>query len=90
MKKALSTLSLGFNMRSFAREFLQGTWMGISRASLANFPGITAKTYANAYEHVLFHAHENFSSVSKLQQLDARMGVANYSLSNISRKRKIN
>lgn len=89
-KHALSAMALGFNPRSFAREFLQGTWMGISRAKLNNVPGIDAKTYAAAYEHVLFHAHENFSSVSKLQQLDARFGIANYSLNNISRKRRLN
>ena len=90
MKKGLSTLALGFNPRSFVREFLQGTWMGISRATITDFPGINAKTYKDAYEYVLFHAHENFSSVSKLQQLDARYGIANYSLTNISRKRKLN
>lgn len=90
MKKGLSALALGFNPRSFVREFLQGTWMGISRAKLSNFPGINEKTYKDAYEYVLLHAHENFSSVSKLQQLDARYGIANYSLTNISRKRKLN
>lgn len=90
MKKGLSALALGLNPRSFVREFLQGTWMGISRATITDFPGINAKTYKDAYEYVLFHAHENFSSVSKLQQLDARYGIANYSLTNISRKRKLN
>ena len=43
-----------------------------------------------AYEHVLTNAYKNFSSVSKLQQLDAHFGVANFSLNNVSRKRKIN
>lgn len=90
MKKGLSTLSLGFNMRSFVREFMQGTWMGISRAGLNNLPGVSEKTYVAAYEHVLTEAYHNFSSVSKLQQLDAHFGVANYSLNNMSRKRRIN
>lgn len=90
LKKGLSTLSLGFNMRSFVREFMQGTWMGISRAGLNNLPGVTEKTYLAAYEHVLTNAYKNFSSVSKLQQLDAHFGVANYSLNNLSRKRRIN
>lgn len=90
LKKGLSTLSLGFNMRSFIREFLQGTWMGISRSGLNNLPGVSEKTYLAAYEHVLTNAYKNFSSVSKLQQLDAHFGVANHSLNNISRKRRIN
>ena len=89
VKKGLSYMSLGFNMRSFLREFLQGTWMGISRAGLDNMPGITKETYMKAYEYVLMHAHENFSSVSLLQQMDAHYGVANYSLGNISRKRRL-
>lgn len=90
LKKITSTLSLGFNLRSFVREFFQGTWMGISRAGLNNLPGVSEKTYVSAFEHVLTEAHKNFSSVSKLQQLDARFGVANYSLNNMSRKRRIN
>lgn len=90
LKKGLSTMSLGFNMRSFVREFLQGTWMGINRAGLNNLPGVSEKTYLAAYEHVLTNAYKNFSSVSKLQQLDAHFGVANFSLNNVSRKRKIN
>lgn len=89
IKKCLSYMSLGFNMRSFLREFLQGTWMGISRAGLDNMPGITKETYMKAYEYVLLHAHENFSSVSLLQQIDAHYGVANYSLGNIARKRRL-
>lgn len=83
-------MSLGFNPRSFLREFLQGTWMGISRAGLNNIPGITKETYMKAYEYVLGNAYKNFSSVSLLQQLDARCGVANYSLNNIHRKRRLN
>ena len=90
LKKGLSTLSLGLNMRSFVREFMQGTWMGLSRAGLNNLPGVTQATYVAAYEHVLTNAYKNFSSVSKLQQLDAHFGVANYSLNNMSRKRRIN
>lgn len=90
IKHGLSFMALGFNLRSFTREFLQGTWMGINRAGLNNMPGINEKTYLAAYEHVLMNAHKNFSSVSLLQQLDARYGVANYSLNNISRKRRLN
>ncbi len=63
--------------------------MGISRAGLDNMPGITKETYMKAYEYVLLHAHENFSSVSLLQQIDAHYGVANYSLGNIARKRRL-
>lgn len=90
IKRGLSFMSLGFNPRSFLREFLQGTWMGISRAGLNNIPGITKETYMKAYEYVLGNAYKNFSSVSLLQQLDARCGVANYSLNNIHRKRRLN
>lgn len=89
IKKGLSFMSLGFNARSFLREFLQGTWMGISRAGLNNMPGVTRETYVKAYEFVLKEAHKNISSVSLLQQLDARFGVANYSLGNIYRKRRL-
>ena len=88
VKRGLSFMALGFNPRSFLREFLQGTWMGFSRAGLT-FPGVNKKTYVDAYEYVLGKAHKNFSSVSLLQQMDARFGVANYSINNIHRKRRL-
>lgn len=89
IKKGLSFMSLGFNMRSFVREFLQGTWMGVSRARYDTMPGVNKKTYTAGYEYVLANAYKNFNSVSLLQQLDALYGVANYSIGNIARKRRL-
>ena len=90
VKKGLSMLALGVNFRSFLRETLQGAFMGFSRSVVEQIPGITWDTYLDAFEYVTQEVPKNIDSVSLLQQLDARYGVANYSLNNIARKSKLN
>ena len=83
-------LQLGFNFRSFFRELFQGTWMGLSRSGVELLPGITLKTYTEGALHVVTNAHKNFSNVSLLQQLNSQYGMANYSMGNIARQRRMN
>jgi hypothetical protein len=63
--------------------------MGASRARHSSMPGVNKETYIKGYMYVLKEAPKNFSSVSLLQQLDAQMGIANYSVGNIARKRRL-
>lgn len=90
VKSGFSMLQLGFNFRSFFRELFQGTWMGLSRSGVELLPGITLKTYTEGALHVVTNAHKNFSNVSLLQQLNSQYGMANYSMGNIARQRRMN
>lgn len=90
VKAGLSKLALGFNFRSFFRELFQGTWMGLSRSGVELMPGINIDTYTNGALHVVTKAHKNFSNVSLLQQLNSQYGMANYSMGQIARQRRMN
>lgn len=89
IKRGLSTLQLGFNMRSFVRETLQGTWMGITRSGLKPIDGLNFENYAKATTFVIQEAHKNFSSTSLLQQLNSIYGMANQSLGQLAGQRKL-
>lgn len=90
MKSAFSTLTLGLSVRSFLREILQGTWIGLSRSGVEVIDGVNMKTYIKGATHVIQEAHKNITNVSLLQQLNALYGMANYSLNNIPYMRKSN
>ena len=90
VKSLLSKLQLGFNFRSFFRELFQGTWMGLSRSSVQMLPGVDAETYSWAATYVAKESWKNFSNVSLLQQMNSQYGMANYSMSNIARQRRMN
>lgn len=90
IKAGLSKLALGFNFRSFFRELFQGTWMGLSRSGVSLMPGINIDTYTNGALHVVTKAYKNFSNVSLLQQLNSQYGMANYSMGQIARQRRMN
>ena len=90
LKSGFSKLQLGFNFRSFFRELFQGTWMGLSRSGVELMPGVNIDTYTNGALHVVTQAHKNFSNVSLLQQLNSQYGMANYSLGQIARQRRMN
>ena len=90
IKAGFSKLALGFNFRSFFRELFQGTWMGLSRSGAQLLSGVNADTYTKAALHVVTNAHKNFSNVSLLQQLNSQYGMANYSMGQIARQRRMN
>ena len=90
LKSGFSKLQLGFNFRSFFRELFQGTWMGMSRSGIELLPGVDVKTYTEGALHVVTNAHKNFSNVSLLQQLNSQYGMANYSMGQIARQRRMN
>lgn len=90
LKSFFSKLQLGFNFRSFFRELFQGTWMGMSRSGIEMLPGVDLKTYCDGALHVVTQAHKNFSNVSLLQQLNSQYGMANYSMNQIARQRRLN
>ena len=90
LKAGFSKLQLGFNFRSFFRELFQGTWMGLSRSGIELLPGVNIDTYTNGALHVVTNAHKNFSNVSLLQQLNSQYGMANYSMGQIARQRRMN
>ena len=90
LKSAFSTLTLGLSVRSFLREILQGTWIGLSRSGVEVIDGVNMKTYIKGATHVIQEAHKNITNVSLLQQMNALYGMANYSLNNIPYMRKSN
>lgn len=83
-------MTLGLNFNSMFRELLQGTFIGFTRSGVKLIDGLDAKHYIAGAGHVIKEAHKNFSSVSLLQQLNTQYGMANMSLSNLARQRKIN
>lgn len=90
VKSILSKLQLGFNFKSFFRETFQGVWMGLSRSQAKLLPGVDPDVYSKAATYVVTEAHKNFSNVSLLQQLNSQYGMANYSMSNIAKQRRMN
>lgn len=89
VKKAFTTMTLAINVRSFLRESLQGIWTGISRAAVQVLPGLNEKYYIAGLTHVIQESYKNFSGVSKLQQLNQLYAMANQSLSQVARNRKL-
>jgi len=66
----------------------------LSRAGVASMgstllPGITEKTYVEGLTHVIQQSHKNLSGVSKLQQLNQVYAMANQSLSQVARNRRV-
>lgn len=95
VKAGFTTMTLSLNVRSFLRESLQGIWTGLSRAGVASLgstllPGISEKTYVAGLTHVIQESHKNISGVSKLQQLNQIYAMANQSLSQVARNRRLN
>ena len=64
--------------------------MGMSRSGIEMLPGVTEKNYVDGALHVVTNAHKNFSNVSLLQQMNSQYGMANYSMGNIARQRRMN
>ena len=64
--------------------------MGMSRSGIELLPGVNLKTYCDGALHVVTNAHKNFSNVSLLQQLNSQYGMANYSMNQIARQRRLN
>lgn len=89
IKAGFTTLTLSLNVRSFLRESLQGIYTGISRAGVKMYPGINEKSYIEGLTYVIQNAHKNFSGVSMLQQLNAVYGMANQSLNQLARQRRV-
>lgn len=90
LKAGFTTMTLSLNNRSMLRESLQGIWTGNARALAKLLPGVDEKHYVKALTHVMQEAHKNISGVSKLQQLNQIMGMANQSWSQIARNRRLN
>lgn len=89
LKRGLSIMTLGINFGSMFRELLQGTFVGLSRSGVRMLEGLDVQHYLAGAGHVIKEAGKNFSGVSLLQQLNMQYGVANMSLSNIARQRKL-
>lgn len=64
--------------------------MGLSRSQAKLLPGVDPDVYSKAATYVVTEAHKNFSNVSLLQQLNSQYGMANYSMSNIAKQRRMN
>lgn len=90
VRSIFTTMTLSVNIPSFLRESLQGVYTGISRAGVKVLPGVDEKTYLKALEHVIQESHKNYSSVSKLQQLNAIYQMANQSVNQIAKQRRLN
>lgn len=52
-------------------------------------PGVSGSSYTKALLHVIQESHKNFSSVSKLQQLNEKYAMANQSLTQIAGQRRL-
>ncbi|MBO7211791.1 MAG: hypothetical protein J6V44_12405 [Methanobrevibacter sp.] len=53
LKTILSKMTLGLNSKSYVREMLQGTWMGVSRSGVKMLDGLNLESYVKAGTHVL-------------------------------------
>lgn len=85
-----STLRLGLNIRSFCREMLNGLYISTTRVMSKQMEGITQENYVKALTHIIQDVPNNLSGISKLQQLNAIYGMANYSLGNVANQRRLN
>lgn len=90
LKSVLTTMTLSLNMKSLARESLQGIYTGISRTAMGYIPGLNGKIYADALWYVTKESPKNFSGVAMLQQLNMQYGMANQSLSQLAEGRRTN
>lgn len=90
VRSIFTTMTLSVNIPSFLRESLQGIYTGISRSGVKMMPGVDFKTYSAALEYVIQQSHKNFSSVSMLQQLNAIYQMANQSVNQIAKQRRLN
>lgn len=90
IKSIFAKMSLGLNSKSFVRELLQGTYLGLNRAGVKMIEGVTLESYTNAFLHVLHDVPKNYGSVSLLQQLNAAYSMVNYSVSEIAGKMRNN
>lgn len=90
LKTAFSKLALGLNSKSYVREMLQGTWMGLSRSGIKMMEGLTLDTYVKAGLHVLWDSRQNYKAISLLQQLNLIYGMANMSVNEIPDKMRSN
>lgn len=89
LKRGFSIMTLGINFGSMFRELLQGTFVGLSRSGVRMLEGLDVRHYLAGAGHVIKEAGKNFSGVSLLQQLNMQYGIANMSLSNIAKQRKL-
>lgn len=84
LKTIFAKMTLGLNSKSYVREMLQGTWVGLSRSGIKMLDGLTLETYTKAGLHVLWETRHNYSGISLLQQLNYIYGMANASVSEIA------
>lgn len=90
LRSIFTTMTLSVNVPSFLRESLQGIYTGLSRSGVQMMPGIDFKTYSAALEYVVQKSYKNFSSVSMLQQMNTIYQIANQSLNQIAKQRRLN
>lgn len=90
IKALTSKLALGLNSRSFVREILQGTWIGLSRANVKLIEGVNLKNYIDGYTTVTRDAIKSANVSSLLQRLNSLYGMANTGLSEIAERKRSN
>ena len=90
LKTFFSKLALGLNSKSYVREMLQGTWVGLSRSGIKMIEGINLESYTKAGLHVLWETRNNYTAVSLLQQLNLVYGMANASINELPDKMRSN
>jgi hypothetical protein len=83
-------MKLGLNVRSFLRETLSGMYIGATRVMVKQHNHVSLDSYNKAVAYVIQDLPNNPSGISKVQQLNAIYGMANYSLGNVANQRKTN
>lgn len=74
---AFSTLRIGGNVKGFIRESVSGVYEGMTRAASGMLSGFNKENYLKAVDIILEDLPNNFSGISKIQQLNAIYGMAN-------------
>lgn len=79
LKQATSMTVLGGNFRSGAKELLQGTWIGLSRAAIGVYgkDQFSFKEYSKALGIVLKEAPKSIDKVTLLEYMNWIYGMAN-------------
>lgn len=90
ISRTFSTMKLGLNVRSFLRETLSGMYIGATRVMVKQHNHVSLDSYNKAVAYVIQDLPNNPSGISKVQQLNAIYGMANYSLGNVANQRKTN
>lgn len=90
LKQFVSVNALAFNLRAMSRETLQGVWVNLSRAGVEQLEGVTMKTWMEGFTEVILKGSKDINILGKLEQLNHIFGMANYSISDMARKRRLN